>query len=65
MSTTNGNSVKDMKKTLTLKKGLNKITLAGGTLQSNNAPYIGDLSFTLRNSVSNTDSSTNAVEMPK
>ncbi|WP_350266482.1 hypothetical protein ABOD99_02310 [Mycoplasmoides gallisepticum] len=65
MSTTNGNSVKDMKKTLTLKKGLNKITLAGGKLQSNNAPYIGDLSFTLRNSVSNTDSSTNAVEMPK
>ncbi|AAP56547.1 VlhA.4.07.3 variable lipoprotein family protein [Mycoplasmoides gallisepticum str. R(low)] len=51
----NGNdgSVENNKASLTLKEGLNKIVIAGGTQDGKNAPYIGNLTFTLNNSSTN------------
>ncbi|OBU80320.1 hypothetical protein BBF99_01875, partial [Mycoplasmoides gallisepticum] len=50
----NGNdgSVENNKASLTLKEGLNKIVIAGGTQDGKNAPYIGNLTFTLNNTPS-------------
>ncbi|UQZ95617.1 hypothetical protein F9C22_02450 [Mycoplasmoides gallisepticum] len=42
-------------RTLSLKEGLNKIIIAGGTLDSKNAPYIGNLTFTLKTSTTSND----------
>ncbi|SYV94615.1 lipoprotein and hemagglutinin (VlhA) family protein [Mycoplasmoides gallisepticum] len=42
-----------MKKTLTLNKGLNKIIVASGTTNSGDAPFVGNLTFTLNNSSTN------------
>ncbi|ADB96875.1 VlhA.5.10 variable lipoprotein family protein C-terminal domain protein [Mycoplasmoides gallisepticum str. R(low)] len=43
------------KKVLTLQKGLNKIVVSGGSSAQDaaNAPYIGNLTFTLNNSSAN------------
>ncbi|WP_461220457.1 hypothetical protein MG1601_624 [Mycoplasmoides gallisepticum] len=48
-----------MKKTLTLNKGLNKIIVASGTTNSGDAPFVGNLTFTLNNvqTTSNTSES--------
>ncbi|AFP77905.1 variably expressed lipoprotein and hemagglutinin (VlhA) family protein domain protein [Mycoplasmoides gallisepticum CA06_2006.052-5-2P] len=46
-----------MHRTLTLKKGLNKIVVASGTNSgSGDAPYIGNLTFTLSSAANNDDS---------
>ncbi|WP_350266476.1 hypothetical protein ABOD99_02290 [Mycoplasmoides gallisepticum] len=48
-----------MKKTLTLNKGLNKIIVASGTTNNGDAPFVGNLTFTLNNvqTTSNTSES--------
>ncbi|WP_434340449.1 hypothetical protein [Mycoplasmoides gallisepticum] len=47
----------NMHRTLTLKKGLNKIVVASGTNSgSGDAPYIGNLTFTLSSAANNDDS---------
>ncbi|AFP79397.1 variably expressed lipoprotein and hemagglutinin (VlhA) family protein [Mycoplasmoides gallisepticum WI01_2001.043-13-2P] len=43
-------------KTLTLVKGLNKITIATGTTGGGDAPFIGNLTFTLSSAANNDDS---------
>ncbi|AFP76343.1 variably expressed lipoprotein and hemagglutinin (VlhA) family protein [Mycoplasmoides gallisepticum CA06_2006.052-5-2P] len=48
----NGSIETNGKKVLTLQKGLNKIVIAGGTQDGKNAPYIGNLTFTLNNTPS-------------
>ncbi|QEX47520.1 FIVAR domain-containing protein [Mycoplasmoides gallisepticum] len=54
------------KKVLTLQKGLNKIVISGGSSgqDGTNAPYIGNLTFTLNNSSTNAsqDSSSNSTQ---
>ncbi|SYV95274.1 lipoprotein and hemagglutinin (VlhA) family protein [Mycoplasmoides gallisepticum] len=51
---------------LTLQKGLNKIVISGGSSgqDGTNAPYIGNLTFTLNNSSTNAsqDSSSNSTQ---
>ncbi|WP_085062063.1 hypothetical protein [Mycoplasmoides gallisepticum] len=42
-------------RTLLLKEGLNKIIIAGDTLDSKSAPYIGNLTFTLKTSTTSKD----------
>ncbi|SYV94618.1 lipoprotein and hemagglutinin (VlhA) family protein [Mycoplasmoides gallisepticum] len=48
-----------MKKTLTLNKGLNKIIVVSGTTNNGDAPFVGNLTFTLNNvqTTSNTSES--------
>ncbi|QMT98695.1 FIVAR domain-containing protein [Mycoplasma tullyi] len=50
MTTTSG----DMKKTLNLKEGLNKVVITKGSVDG--TPFIGNLTFTLMNSASNSNS---------
>ncbi|AFP80911.1 variably expressed lipoprotein and hemagglutinin (VlhA) family protein [Mycoplasmoides gallisepticum CA06_2006.052-5-2P] len=54
-----GGSDNMMKKTLTLNKGLNKIIVASGTTNNGDAPFVGNLTFTLNNvqTTSNTSES--------
>ncbi|WP_027122211.1 FIVAR domain-containing protein [[Mycoplasma] imitans] len=47
---------KNATNTIKLNKGLNKIIIAGGTEDNTNAPYIGNLTFTLKNTTTETDS---------
>ncbi|OCX90111.1 hypothetical protein BAU13_02380, partial [Mycoplasmoides gallisepticum] len=52
-----------MKKTLTLNKGLNKIIVASGTTNNGDAPFVGNLIFTLNNvqTTSNTSESNDNI----
>ncbi|QMT98272.1 FIVAR domain-containing protein [Mycoplasma tullyi] len=52
-STGNEGSVANNKTTLTLKQGLNKVVISPGTEDSMNAPYIGNLTFTLNSTSTN------------
>ncbi|WP_027122055.1 hypothetical protein [[Mycoplasma] imitans] len=50
-SNKNGYTVDIQKSALTLVKGLNKVVVTGlSELDNGNAPYLGDLQFTLRKS---------------
>lgn len=48
------------KTTLKLKSGLNKVVITGGTANNTNAPYIGNLTFKLMTTTSNSETNTPA-----
>ncbi|AFP77898.1 variably expressed lipoprotein and hemagglutinin (VlhA) family protein [Mycoplasmoides gallisepticum CA06_2006.052-5-2P] len=56
----NSSSVVGNIKTLRLGKGLNKIIISGGTQDGTNAPYIGNLTFKLMTTTSNSETNTPA-----